>query len=111
MASPGRPAAASVSGAFGLPPDARCSFDHPRRREVRYAALVISIFFPLGLRERETALLVGCAGREGGAGVRRRLRAAAAAAAAGRRLLPQGRRHGGRRGVHAEAGRRAAALA
>ncbi|CAO1948012.1 unnamed protein product [Urochloa humidicola] len=34
MASPARPAAASVSGAFGLPPDARCSFDHhPRRRE------------------------------------------------------------------------------
>ncbi|KAF8695983.1 hypothetical protein HU200_036862 [Digitaria exilis] len=33
MASPARAAAASVSGAFGLPPDARCSFDHPRRRE------------------------------------------------------------------------------
>ncbi|XP_062206475.1 uncharacterized protein LOC133908455 [Phragmites australis] len=33
MASPARPAAASVSGAFGLPPDARCSFDQPRRRE------------------------------------------------------------------------------
>ncbi|WVZ69312.1 hypothetical protein U9M48_018118 [Paspalum notatum var. saurae] len=35
MASPARPAAASVSGAFGgLPPDARCSFDHqPSRRE------------------------------------------------------------------------------
>ncbi|PUZ55410.1 hypothetical protein GQ55_5G209800 [Panicum hallii var. hallii] len=33
MASHARPAAASVSGAFGLPPDARCSFDHPRRRE------------------------------------------------------------------------------
>ncbi|OEL19313.1 hypothetical protein BAE44_0019670 [Dichanthelium oligosanthes] len=32
MASPARPAAASVSGAFGLPPDARCSFDHPPRR-------------------------------------------------------------------------------
>ncbi|KAJ1284719.1 hypothetical protein BS78_03G226800 [Paspalum vaginatum] len=33
MASPARPAAASVSGAFALPPDARCSFDQPRRRE------------------------------------------------------------------------------
>ncbi|AQK97210.1 Putative DUF1421 domain family protein [Zea mays] len=35
MASPARPAAASVSGAFGLPPDARCSYDQPlpRRRE------------------------------------------------------------------------------
>uniref|UniRef100_A0ACD5VJK9 Uncharacterized protein n=3 Tax=Avena sativa TaxID=4498 RepID=A0ACD5VJK9_AVESA len=32
MASPARPAAASVSGAFGLPPDARCSFDQTRRR-------------------------------------------------------------------------------
>uniref|UniRef100_A0A0D9V409 DUF1421 domain-containing protein n=1 Tax=Leersia perrieri TaxID=77586 RepID=A0A0D9V409_9ORYZ len=36
MASPARPAAASVSGAFGLPPDpaaaARCSFDQSRRR-------------------------------------------------------------------------------
>ncbi|KAI4999646.1 hypothetical protein ZWY2020_004235 [Hordeum vulgare] len=30
--SPARPAAASVSGAFGLPPDARCSFDQTRRR-------------------------------------------------------------------------------
>jgi len=29
MASPARPAAA-----FGLPPDARCSYDQPRRREV-----------------------------------------------------------------------------
>lgn len=35
MASPARAAAAaSVSGAFGLPPDARCSYDQPRRREV-----------------------------------------------------------------------------
>jgi hypothetical protein len=36
MASPARPAAASVSGAFGLPPDARCSYDQPlpRCREV-----------------------------------------------------------------------------
>ncbi|NP_001266367.2 uncharacterized protein LOC100194193 [Zea mays] len=33
MASPARPAATSVSGAFGLPPDARCSYDQPRRRE------------------------------------------------------------------------------
>ncbi|KAL6614756.1 hypothetical protein ACP70R_037026 [Stipagrostis hirtigluma subsp. patula] len=33
MASPARPAAASISGAFGLPPDARCSFDQPHRRE------------------------------------------------------------------------------
>ncbi|CAD6237521.1 unnamed protein product [Miscanthus lutarioriparius] len=35
MASPARPAAASVSvsGAFGLPPDVRCSYDQPRRRE------------------------------------------------------------------------------
>ncbi|XP_047057030.1 bromodomain-containing protein DDB_G0280777-like [Lolium rigidum] len=32
MASPARPAAASVSGAFGLPPDARCAFDQTRRR-------------------------------------------------------------------------------
>uniref|UniRef100_A0A0E0JM96 DUF1421 domain-containing protein n=1 Tax=Oryza punctata TaxID=4537 RepID=A0A0E0JM96_ORYPU len=35
MASPARPAAASVSGAFGLPADpaaARCSFDQSRRR-------------------------------------------------------------------------------
>jgi hypothetical protein len=36
MESPARPAAASVSGAFALPPDARCSFDQTRRRpEVR----------------------------------------------------------------------------
>ncbi|TVU35589.1 hypothetical protein EJB05_17487, partial [Eragrostis curvula] len=34
MAAPARPAAASVSGSFALPPDARCSFDQPRRREV-----------------------------------------------------------------------------
>ncbi|KAL6845308.1 hypothetical protein ACP4OV_024803 [Aristida adscensionis] len=34
MASPARPAAAaSISGAFGVPPDARCSFDPPLRRE------------------------------------------------------------------------------
>ncbi|XP_062232131.1 uncharacterized protein LOC133929407 isoform X2 [Phragmites australis] len=34
MASPARPAAASVSGAFGLPPDPkRCSFDQALRRE------------------------------------------------------------------------------
>ncbi|GJN18102.1 hypothetical protein PR202_gb05227 [Eleusine coracana subsp. coracana] len=33
MAAPARPAAASVSGSFALPPDARCSFDQPRRRE------------------------------------------------------------------------------
>ncbi|KAL5230617.1 hypothetical protein ABZP36_029393 [Zizania latifolia] len=34
MASPARPAAASVSGAFGLSPDpARCSFDQTLRRE------------------------------------------------------------------------------
>ncbi|CAO2165889.1 unnamed protein product [Urochloa humidicola] len=50
MASPARPAAASVSGAFGLPPDARCSFDHhPRRREEERAAFVGVYAQPLPL--------------------------------------------------------------
>lgn len=55
MASPARPAAASVSvsvsGAFGLPPDARCSYDQPRRREV--PALCSALLSPPSLLDFE----------------------------------------------------------
>nr|ACF81669.1 unknown [Zea mays] len=123
MASPARPAATSVSGAFGLPPDARCSYDQPRRREVpALCALLpsrsLGFEFPSFTRRLTDRLFwwwgcgvprrAGLAGREDGADVRGRLRAAAAASG---RLLPKGSRDGGRGGVHAEAGRRAAALA
>lgn len=51
MASPARPAAASVSGAFGLSADpARCSFDQTLRREVSEISLCSVMFcFVLGV--------------------------------------------------------------
>ncbi|XP_062217166.1 uncharacterized protein LOC133917186 [Phragmites australis] len=55
MAAPARPAATSVSGAFGLPPDARCSFDQPRRREgLQDERLVRTFVDAYGHRQQET---------------------------------------------------------
>jgi hypothetical protein len=102
MAAPARPAAAaSVSGSFALPPDARCPIDQPRRREVLSHLLLPMISTRLSsgpdpLRDERVL-----AGRPDGADAR--LQPAG--------VLPQGCRRGRRGGVHAEAGRGAAALA
>nr|CAB3460735.1 unnamed protein product [Digitaria exilis] len=58
MASPARPAAASVSGAFGLSPDPkRCSFDQALRQKVQQSVQVLQEKQELAETQREMSKL------------------------------------------------------